>query len=113
MDKLNQYRRLVMELMQEQADLMKSQPVPGEEVDCVFDTERDHYLLLRYGWTRGKFTHYTKLHVRLSDGKIRIEEDMTEEGFATELATSGVDWKDIILAFNTPLQQTKPEMASV
>jgi hypothetical protein len=88
--------------MQRHADLMNSQPVPGEEVDCVFDEHRDHYLLLKYGWPRGKHTHYTKIHARIANQKIWIEEDMTEDGFANELVEAGVPKADIVLAFNPP-----------
>ena len=73
MDKLILYRELVEKLLQEHADLMNSQPVPGEEVDCIFDENREHYMMLRYGWPRGKRAYYVKLHVRIKDGKIRIE----------------------------------------
>lgn len=102
MDRLTRYRTLIEQIMQRHADLMNSQPVPGEEVDCVFDEQRDHYLLLKYGWPRGKHVHYTKVHVRIADSKIRIEEDMTEEGFANELVEAGISKEDIVLAFNPP-----------
>ncbi len=102
MDRLTLYRELIKETLQGHADLMNSQPVPGEEVDCVFDEHRDHYLLLKYGWPRGKHAHYTKVHVRIADGKIWIEEDMTENGFAHDLVDAGVPKSDIVLAFNPP-----------
>jgi len=102
MDKLTRYRALIRQVLQQHADLMNSQPVPGELVDCVFDERRDQYLLLKYGWPRGKHTHYTKLHVRIHNGKIWIEEDMTEEGLANELVEAGVPKEDIVLAFTPP-----------
>lgn len=102
MDRLTRYRTVVEQIMQRHADLMNSQPVPGEEVDYVFDEKRDHYLLLKYGWPRGRRAHYTKIHVRIADSKIWIEEDMTEEGFANELVAAGIPKEDIVLAFNPP-----------
>ena len=102
MDRLNHYRTLIKQILQRHANLMNSQPVPGEEVDCVFDEQRDHYLLLKYGWPRGKHTHYTKLHVRIAENKIWIEEDMTEDGVGNELVEAGVPREDILLAFNPP-----------
>jgi hypothetical protein len=102
MDRLNHYRTLIKQILQRHADLMNSQPVPGEEVDCVFDEQRDHYLLLKYGWPRGKHTHYTKLHVRIAENKIWIEEDMTEDGLGNELVEAGIPKEDIVLAFNPP-----------
>lgn len=106
MDRLTQYRALIERIMQRHADLMNSQPVRGEHVDCVFDEPRDQYLLLKYGWPRGKHAHYTKIHARIAEGKIWIEADLTEDGFATELVEAGVAKSDIVLAFNPPgLQQ--------
>lgn len=111
MDRLIQYRTLIKRILQCHADLMNSQPVPGEEVDCVFDEQRDHYLLLKYGWPRGKHTHYTKLHVRITDNKIWIEADMTEDGLANELVEAGVPKEDIVLAFNPPQLRHLTEFA--
>jgi hypothetical protein len=110
-DKLNHYRILLKQIMQQHADLMNSQPVPGEEVNCVFDEQRDHYLLLKYGWPRGKHAHYTKLHARIHNDKIWIEEDMTEEGLACQLVEAGVPKEDIVLAFHAPEMRSRTEFA--
>ena len=112
MDKLKNYRAIIKMCIQAQADLMNSQPTPGQDVDCVFDEERDHYLLLKYGWPRGKPSHYTKLHVRIRNGKIWIEADLTEEGFATNLLAAGVPVEDIVLAFNAPEMRHPVEFAA-
>lgn len=111
MDRLIHYRTLIKQILQSHADLMNSQPVSGEEVDCVFDEQRDHFLLIKYGWPRGKHTHYTKLHVRIAAHKIWIEEDMTEDGLATELVEAGVPKEDIVLAFNPPDRRSIAEFA--
>lgn len=111
MDRLTRYRTLIEQILQQHADLMNSQPVPGEEVDCVFDEQRDHYLLVKYGWPRGKRTHYTKIHARIVNGKIWIEEDMTEEGLANDLVEAGVPKEDIVLAFNPPELRYRTEFA--
>jgi hypothetical protein len=113
MDRLTRYRALIQQLLQQHADLMNSQPVPGESVDCVFDAQRDHYLLLKYGWPHDRRIHYTKLHVRLHDNKIWIEEDMTEDGLASELVAAGVPKEDIVLGFNAPEMRPYTEFAVV
>jgi hypothetical protein len=113
MDRLTRYRALIQQILQQHADLMNSQPTPGESVDCVFDEQRNHYLLLKYGWPRGKRIHYTKLHVRLHGNKIWIEEDMTEEGLAIELVAAGVPKEDIVLGFNAPEMRPYTEFAVV
>ena len=112
MDKLKQYRSILEDVFQAQADLMNSQPVPGEQVDCVFDEQRNHYLLLKYGWPRGRLAHYTKLHARLQAGKIWIEADLTEEGLGNQLVEAGIPREDIVLAFNSPKGTSLSEFAS-
>ena len=112
MDQLKRYREIVERILQAHSDLMNSQPTPGEEVDCVFDEKRDQYLLLKYGWPRGKPAHYTKLHVRLLKGKIWIEADLTENGLANELVSAGVPKEDIVLAFNAPDMRYLTEFAA-
>ena len=46
MDKLTSYRTLIRRLLSELAALVNRQPTPGVETLCVFDQERDQYLLL-------------------------------------------------------------------
>jgi hypothetical protein len=40
------------------------------------------------------------VHIRLRDGKIRIEQDWTEEGIATDPVRAGVSREQIVLAFH-------------
>jgi len=111
LNRLNHYRSIIKLIPQQHADLMNSQPVPGEMVDYIFDEQRDQYLLLKYGWPRGKHAHYTKVHARISDGKIWIEEDMTEDGVGTELVQASVPKEDIVLGFNPPELRPYTEFA--
>ena len=102
MDKLTHYRKLVMRFMNEFANLANREPTPGVETLCIFDQERDMYLLLKIGWLQGHRVRGTTLFVRLCDGKIRVEEDLTEDGIATDLVRAGVPKDDIVLAFHPP-----------
>ena len=109
MGKVEQYRSVIKKIIQEHADLMNSQPVQGQFVDCVFDEKSDQYLLLKYGWVRGSRQHYTKLHIRLYQEKIWIEEDLTEDGFAIDLLYEGIPKEEIVLGFNVPGRQDMSE----
>ena len=111
MDRLTRYRALIQQMLQQYAAQLNSQPVAGENVDCVFDEQRDQYLLLKYGWPRGKHAHYVKLHVRLHDDKIWIEQDLTQEGLACALVAAGVPGEDIVLGFNAPEVRPYTEFA--
>ncbi len=110
MDKLTGYRELVEQALTERALLMRSQPLPGEEVVCIFDEDTDNYLLLRLGWVRGKRLYSVTLHLRLISNRIQVEQDWTEDAIA-ELVSSGVPKEDIVLGFNPPEIQQYTEFA--
>lgn len=42
----------------------------------------------------------TVVHVSLRDGKVRIQEDLDEEGIASWLLQHGVERSQIVLSFN-------------
>jgi XisI protein len=92
MDKLMTYRELI-----------KRSRHDGTTVEHVFDEANNHYLLLQFGWNKDRRVYRTELHLRLSDGKIWIETDETEEGIATALVRAGVPREEIVLAFH-PLE---------
>jgi hypothetical protein len=101
MDKLTRYRTLIKQALTERANLMRSQPLPGEEVVCVLDEATDNYLLLRLGWVRGKRLYSVTLHLRLVHGKVHVEQDWTDD-FMSDLVAAGVSYEDIVFALTTP-----------
>jgi hypothetical protein len=110
MDKLARYRTIIKQVLTERADLMRSQPLPGEEVVSLFDEGTDNYVLLRLGWVRGKRLYSVTLHLRLANGKIHVEQDWTEDALA-ELVAAGVPKEDIVLAFDPPELRQHTEFA--
>ncbi|MEW5988547.1 MAG: XisI protein [Chloroflexota bacterium] len=112
MDKLTTYQQLIKRLLGEIADLVNRQAKSSdEEMVCVFDDERGHYMLITAGWTKKERLRYTTLYVRLRNGKIWIEEDWTEEGIATDLVRAGVPKEDIVLGFQPPEMRPYTEFA--
>ncbi len=100
MAKIDQYRKLVKEILSEDA---KIKPALGEiEPHLVFDDERNSYQLMYIGWDRTGRTHGVVIHIRLRDGKIWIEYDGTKDGVATHLLDAGVPKENIVLAFHAP-----------
>ncbi len=104
MDKLDRYKKLIKQALMDRANLMRSQPLPGEEVICLLDEATDNYLLLRLGWIHGKRLYSVTLHLRLSFGKIVVEQDWTDD-LVSDLIADGVSRDDFIFAVTTP-----PEM---
>jgi hypothetical protein len=114
MDKRLTYRQFIERHISELADLIREQhPASrtGVDCECVFDEQRDHYLLLKVGWSGSRRIRATTLYVRLRNGKIWVEEDMTEEGIATALLGEGVPAEDIVLAFHPPALRQHTEFA--
>jgi len=109
-DKLERYRIIIKRVITQHASLMKSQPLPGEEVVCLFDEDTDNYLLLRLGWVRSKRLYSATLHLRIYNDRVRVEQDWTEDAVA-ELVAAGVAREDLLLAFNPPGLQEATELA--
>ena len=81
------------------------------ETVCAFDDERDQYLLMSVGWAGNRRERGTTLYVRLRDGRIWVEEDWTEDGFANHLLQAGVPREDIVLGFHAPNLRKLTEFA--
>jgi hypothetical protein len=111
MDRLTEYRRLVEKLLSEFAAWVNRTPPPNHETVCVFDEERDHYVLLNVTWAQYRCVRGAQVFVRLRNGKIWIEEDWTEGGIATRLLENGVPKDDIVLAFHPPEMRPFTEFA--
>jgi hypothetical protein len=112
MDKLTRYKTLIKEFMAGYAELLKLPPKSDLEVVLVFDDERGQYLLFRTGWREKQHVQYMTLYVCLRNGKIWIEEDMTEEGVATYFLEQGVPKEDIVLGFQPPVMRPFTEFAT-
>jgi hypothetical protein len=106
---LAMYRHIIKQALTERANLMRSQPLPGEEIVCLLDEPTDNYLLLRVGWLSNKRLYSVTLHVRLVNGKVYIEQDWTDD-FLADFIAAGVSRKDIVLAF-TPPEMRQSEVA--
>lgn len=102
MDQLNHYRNLIKNGLEKRRARWSQARNDGVETVCAFDDEHGSYLLLFIGWRDDRRVEKTMLNVRLHDGKIWIETDDTEDGFATELLKAGVPNTDIVLAFHPP-----------
>jgi hypothetical protein len=108
MEKLD-YREVVQKIIQQYA----SQYLEKNETRAyiVFDTERDHYLLLYLGWRDEERLHGCPIHIDIQDGKIWVQRDFTEEGIANQLIEQGIPKTDIVLGFRSPYVRQFTEFA--
>lgn len=102
MDQLTRYRDEIKRGLSRRRDFYNGSTKQDIEAVCAFDDEAGQYVLLWIGWRNKCKVRQIVLHVRLRDGKIWIETDDTEDGFATELLKAGVPNSDIVLAFHPP-----------
>jgi XisI protein len=97
MDRIDQYRNIVQEVLTELTVIPYSH---GEiALEKVFDPKTDSYLVMNVGWDKGKRIYGPIAHIDLLDGKCWIQRDGTEEGLAQMLLDAGVLKEHIVLAF--------------
>ncbi len=98
MDRLDQYRRIIRQVLAEYA---RYKPANGEiDTELVADPERDHYELLHIGWDRGVRVHGPVIHIDVIGGKVWIQYDGTNRPVADELMAAGIPQQDIVLAWH-------------
>jgi len=111
MDQLTHYRDLIKRGLSRRRDFYNRPGQQQIEAVCIFDDEAGQYLLRWIGWSNKRRVGQTVLHIRLRNGKIWIETDETEDGFATELVKAGVPNSDIVLAFHPPQLRSMTDFA--
>ena len=100
MDTLNEYRRIIRELIEEYARLDPS--TSRIRTDVVFDEVHDHYELLQSGWQGQHRVYGPVIHMAIRDGKVWIEHNGTEDPIATRLVEAGIPRDRIVLGFKPP-----------
>lgn len=97
MDKINQYRQIVKQVITYYSRL---KPSHGNiRLDTVFDEAKDRYSLMQVGWDRGKRIRGNLIYITLSGEKVIVEYDGMESGITQDLIDFGISEEDIILAF--------------
>ncbi|MBW4666163.1 MAG: XisI protein [Cyanomargarita calcarea GSE-NOS-MK-12-04C] len=103
MANLDLYRQYIQTLITKH-DSHKSK---GGEVEneLIFDTAHDHYQLMRVGWNKLSRVYHTVMHFDIKDGKIWIQQNMTDVDLAQELVDMGVSKDDIVLGLQPPYKR--------
>jgi hypothetical protein len=103
MDKLNQYRQYVQTLISHYAE----DDVSDDEVEVqlICDTQRDHYQWMNVGWQEFSRIYRTIIHIDIKDGKIWLQQNLTEQNPAEELVAMGVPREDIVLGLQPPYKR--------
>ena len=97
------YQDILAQVIREES---KAQPKRGQvKIVPVCDYETQQYLLVALGWDKKRHISSIIFHARLTQGKIIIEEDNTEEGMAAVLRAAGVPDADILLGWRLKPQE--------
>jgi len=111
MDKLITYREIIKSVLTRYYEFDREQPSQGVEPFLAFDEVRDHYFWLQVGWDRTGRTCGSTVYIRLCNGKVWVEEDLTEDGITQDLLAAGIPKSDIVLGFQPPRERALTEFA--
>ncbi|BAU13587.1 hypothetical protein LEP3755_41270 [Leptolyngbya sp. NIES-3755] len=103
MDKLTQYREAVQKLLSQYASDDHSDD--QVEVQLIFDVDRDHYQWMNVGWQGFDRVYRCIIHIDIKDGKIWIQQNLTDQNPAEELIKMGVAREDIVLGLQPPYKR--------
>lgn len=100
MDTLETYRDIIQSLLADYAAI----PIANGEIECytVFDTQQDHDQVMNVGWDGHRRVYGCVLHIDIKDGKIWIQQNMTEMRVAQELVVQGIEKDKVVLGFQAP-----------
>jgi hypothetical protein len=107
MDKVVKYRQYIQEVLTEFARPRRLGEEKADEFETqlIFDTTNDHYQVLFVGWEEYKRTFGAPIHIDIKDGKIWVQQNMTDYDFIEDLLEKGVPKEDIVLAFHPPYKR--------
>ncbi len=111
MDKIKKYRQTIIEILNNYKEILNRRENPPIESFFIFDEQNDNYTWLKFGWQDGSRVETITAFIRIIDGKIYIEEDLTERGIAADLMEKGISPKEIVLAFQKPEKRKLTEFA--
>ncbi len=109
MARVEHYRETIQKILKNHTE----HPAIGVGDDVlIFDTERDHYQLLRVGW-HNELERILGIvvHIDIIDGKIWIQHDGIDGGVASLLIENGISKSDIVLGFQAPYKRRFTEFA--
>ncbi len=111
MGQIESYSTLIKQALSEYVTLVRRSPNLPYRVVTAFDDDHQQYLVRKVGWKENNRILKTVLHVALENGKIWIEEDLTEDGIATWFLEHGVPNNAIVLGFQPPPLRAYGEFA--
>ena len=100
MDKLENYRRIIQDLLIKHSE----QKLFYGDVDTevIFDRERDRYQVVDVGWDANQFIYGCSIHIDIKNDKVWIQWNSTEDDIALDLVALGIPKTDIVIGMHPP-----------
>ncbi|KJH72253.1 XisI protein [Aliterella atlantica] len=102
MDKIDRYRTYVQQLLTRYAESDIDNTI---EVQLILDAERDHYQWMNVGWHGLNRIYRCIMHFDIKDGKIWLQQNLTDQNPAEDLVEMGVPREDIVLGLQPPFKR--------
>lgn len=101
MDKINNYRKIITNILTELKNTGSSSGQIDEYAIC--DEKTDNYILFNVGWYSNGFHQMGyPIHIRIKDEKVWVEWDGTDQEIVQQLIDAGISEDDIVLGWNKP-----------
>jgi hypothetical protein len=98
MDKLERYRAIVRQLIEEYASY---KPSHGQiDTGAIMDDAQGHYEVMHVGWDGVRRVHGAVVHVDIKGGKVWVQYDGTTRPVAEELVAAGIPREDVVVGFH-------------
>lgn len=108
--KSERYRQIIAEILKSEARDFPDQSELEDQV--ILDWANDHYQLLRIGWLDDDRILQILIHVDIKpDGKVWIQETLTELALDDELVKRGIPASEIVLGMHPPSYRQFTEFA--
>lgn len=114
--KIKKYQEIVMSVLKRHAELRKKGKLPQlsfVETQLLFDTERNHFLLLSIGWeeSTSNFIYGVSFHIDIKNEKVWVQQDNTDSIIVDDLLEGGIPQSDIVLGFLPPYRRAYSDFA--
>ena len=98
MDKLDNYRQIIKQVLTEYAAIPYKYGDIASEL--IISQDENRYILITQGWEQDTRVHGCLVHLDIINHKIWIQRDGTQDGIAVDLEAAGIPKSDIVLAFH-------------
>ena len=98
--KLKKYEKAILDILNEYAKIKYANVTGGNQL--IADKENLRYQVVTIGWEGNKFVHDCPMHFDIINGKVWVQQNMTEWEVGEMLEERGVSRHDIVVGFLPP-----------